>query len=223
MSISEPEKKEISFKMLIIGDSQVGKTSLLLKYVDDIFPESHISTIGIEFRDKILIKDDYSITLHIWDSAGQERFRSITKNIYRNTNGVLFVYDITNKVTFRNIKNWIKDTENIDKEIKGVIIGNKIDLEDKREITKEEIQELGNKYNMPVMECSAKNNIGIEKGFELLVDELLKDKDEEEILDKYSQKSKPDLSMSMSLSTKKLTNKKIGCCAEKNNKISEFL
>ena len=199
---------ELCLKILIIGDSQVGKTSLLLNYIDKIFPEEHISTIGVEYKEKFIKKDDFNIKLQVWDTAGQERFRSITKSIYRNTNGVLFVYDITNKESFANVKNWIKDTENIDKDIKGVILGNKIDLEDKRIITKEDLEEIGKKYKMPALEVSAKSGININESFDLLVDELFKNKSREDIINSYLRKNKSDLSVS----TKNSIRNQKGCC-----------
>ena len=183
-------KNNLSLKLLIIGDSRVGKTSLLLNYVDHVFPEEHIATIGVEYKDKNIIRNDYNIRLQIWDTAGQERFHSITKNIFRNTNGVLFVFDVTNRQSFNNIKNWIKDTEHLDKDIKGIILGNKIDLEDQRLIDNEELKELGDKYKMKVLEISAKNNINVNEGFDLIVDELLKGKSDNEILKMYSRKNK---------------------------------
>ena len=202
-------KNLISLKILILGDSLVGKTSLMLKYVDYVFPAEHMATIGVEYKHKIIKKDDYNIKLQIWDTSGQERFHSITKNIYRNTNGVLFVYDITNKQTFNSIKNWIKDTENIDKDIKGVIVGNKVDLEKGRVIDKESLEELGNKRKMPFLETSAKENINVNEAFNLLIDELLKDKSEKEIMECFKSKNRSDLS----ISTKRTENpKKRRCC-----------
>ena len=201
-------KNLISLKILLIGDSHVGKTSLLLKYVDDFFPEEHIATIGIEYKDKFINKDGFNIRLQLWDTAGQERFNSITKNIYRNTNGVLFVYDVTKRKSYNSMKNWIKDTEKIDKDIKGIILGNKIDLEE-REVNKDELEELGNKMNMKFLETSAKENINVKEAFILIVEELLKDKNEKEILQMYSRNKRSDLS----ISTKKTTNvEKRKCC-----------
>jgi small GTP-binding protein len=205
------EKKEISLKTLIIGDSRVGKTSLLLKYIDHVFPEEHISTIGVEYKDKVIEKDNYNIRLQIWDTAGHERFHSITKNIYRGVNGVLFVYDVTLRKSFNSMKNWIKDTENIDKDIKGIIVGNKIDLSEKIEIQKDELNELGEKKNMPVIECSAKENINVNEAFDLIIEELLKGKTDNEILELYERKTKSDLS----ISSKKTAGSKKGaggCC-----------
>ena len=209
-SSDDDQKIKLSLKILLIGDSQVGKTSLLLKYTEHVFPEEHIATIGVEYKDKFILKDNYNIRLQIWDTAGQERFHSITKNIYRNANGVLFVYDITNQESFSNIKNWIKDLQNVGNDIKGVIIGNKIDLEQKRDISKQYLEEIGKKYNMPILETSAKQSINVNEGFELLVNELLKGKNENQIVEMFSRKTRSDLSISSKTnSTKK---QKSGCC-----------
>ena len=209
-SSDDDQKIKLSLKILLIGDSQVGKTSLLLKYTEHVFPEEHIATIGVEYKDKFILKDNYNIRLQIWDTAGQERFHSITKNIYRNANGVLFVYDITNQESFSNIKNWIKDLQNVGNDIKGVIIGNKIDLEQKRDVSKQDLEEIGKKYNMPILETSAKQSINVNEGFELLVNELLKGKNENQIVEMFSRKTRSDLSISSKSTAKK--QKKGGCC-----------
>ena len=199
---------QIGLKILIIGDSQVGKTSLLLKYVDNIFPEEHIGTIGVEYKDKYVTRGKFNIRLSIWDTAGQERFRSITKNIFRNANGVLFVYDVTVKKSFESIREWIKDTQKIDKNKKGIILGNKIDL-DNKVVGKDYLEDLGKKFEMPVLEVSAKDNINVAEGFNLIVDELLKDKTEEEIIELYSRKNKSDLSIN---TNKTDVRQKTRCC-----------
>ena len=209
--ISEDDQKiKLSLKILLIGDSQVGKTSLLLKYTEHVFPEEHIATIGVEYKDKFIIKDNYNIRLQIWDTAGQERFHSITKNIYRNANGVAFIYDITNKESFNNIKNWIQDLQNVGNDIKGVILGNKIDLEKDRNVKKEEIEELSKKYEMPFLEASAKENINVNEGFDLMINELFKGKSENQIIEQFSRKTRSDLSISSKKGSQK--NKKGGCC-----------
>ena len=209
-SSDDDQKIKLSLKILLIGDSQVGKTSLLLKYTEHVFPEEHIATIGVEYKDKFIIKDNYNIRLQIWDTAGQERFHSITKNIYRNANGVLFVYDITNQESFNNIKNWIKDLQNVGNDIKGVIIGNKLDLEQKRDVSKEDLEEIGKKNQMPFLETSAKQNINVNEGFDLLVNELLKGKNDNQIVEMFSRKTRSDLSISSKSTAKK--QKKGGCC-----------
>ena len=204
----EDNLNQIGLKILIIGDSQVGKTSLLLKYVDNIFPEEHIGTIGVEYKDKYITRDNYNIRLQLWDTAGQERFNSITKNIYRGANGVLFVYDITSRQSFNSVKKWIKDTQSIDEYIKGIILGNKIDLEDKRVVGTDELEEFGKEMQMKVMEISAKTNKNVNECFDLLVDELLDKKTENEIMERYSRKRKNNLS----ISSKHKEAKKQGCC-----------
>ena len=206
---NQNDKTLLTLKLLIIGDSRVGKTSLLLNYVEKIFPEAHISTLGVEYKEKEIIKDNYIIRLQIWDTAGEERFRSITKSIYRNANGILFVCDITNRESFKNIKNWIKDADNVDKDIKGIIIGNKIDLDNERVVSVEDLEETGKKYDMPFIETSAKTRMNVNKCFEVLIDELFKNKNADEIKEKYLRKNKNDLS----ISTKKTNVKeKGGCC-----------
>ena len=206
---NQNDKTLLTLKLLIIGDSRVGKTSLLLNYVEKIFPEAHISTLGVEYKEKEIIKDNYLIRLQIWDTAGEERFRSITKSIYRNANGILFVCDITNRESFKNIKNWIKDADNVDKDIKGIIIGNKIDLDNERVVSVEDLEEIGKKYNMPFIETSAKTGMNVNKCFEVLIDELFKNKNADEIKEEYLRKNKNDLS----ISTKKTNVKeKGGCC-----------
>ena len=205
----DDQRKKLSMKLLLIGDSEVGKTSLLLKYTEHIFPEEHIATIGVEYKDKYIIKDNYNIRLQIWDTAGQERFHSITKNIYRNTNGVIFIYDITKKETFDNIKNWILDLQSASADIKGIILGNKNDLTDKREVNMTDLKELGENYKMPYMETSAKNNVNVNEGFELIVNELLQDKDENQIMEMFSRKTRSDLSI---CSSKSQDAKKKSCC-----------
>ena len=215
MDINENENNndkanELTIKILLLGDSRVGKTSLLLNYVDKMFPEAHISTLGVEYKEKTINKNNFNIRLQIWDTAGEERFRSITKNIFRNANGILFVYDITNKESFVNIKNWIKDTENIDKEIKGLIIGNKIDLEEERKISLEDLEEIGQKYNKPFIETSAKTGANVNECFEVLIDELFKNKSRDEIKSMYLRKNKNDLSISTKKT--KAKEKSGGCC-----------
>ena len=206
---NQNDKTLLTLKLLIIGDSRVGKTSLLLNYVEKIFPEAHISTLGVEYKEKEIIKDNYIIRLQIWDTAGEERFRSITKSIYRNANGILFVCDITNRESFKNIKNWIKDADNVDKDIKGIIIGNKIDLDNERVVSVEDLEETGKKYDMPFIETSAKTRMNVNKCFEVLIDELFKNKNADEIKEEYLRKNKNDLS----ISTKKTNVKeKGGCC-----------
>ena len=158
---NQKNKPEIRLKLLIIGDSNVGKTSMLLNYTDNYFPETHLATIGVEYKVKELASDKYNITLQIWDTAGQERFRSITKSFFRNTNGILFVYDITSRKSFQSVKDWIKDSELHDNGFEKILAGNKIDLSEKREVPFDELKDFGEKKKIEVIETSAKNRTNI--------------------------------------------------------------
>ena len=185
--------KELRFKILIIGDSGVGKTSMLLKYVDDYFPDTHIATIGVEYKTKVMIKGKYKINLNIWDTAGQERFKSITKSFFSNSTGIVFVYDITKRDSFSGssgVKNWIKDSEDYGK-FDSVLCGNKIDLEKKRQVKFEELKELGLKKNLEIFETSAKTGKNINEVFEKLVDIIIKNRAEDELFREFGVKSKP--------------------------------
>ena len=194
---------EIKIKLLIIGDSNVGKTSMLLNYTDNYFPESHLATIGVEFKVKELYTDKYKIILQIWDTAGQERFRSITKSFFRNTNGIIFVYDITSRNSFKNVKDWIKDSELHDIGFEKILVGNKIDLNDKREVSLDELKEYGIKKKIDVIEASAKNKINVDETFQKIVDIILNNKKEEEILQKYGVKNTDDINLSKNKFQKK--------------------
>ena len=166
-------KPELKFKILIIGDSAVGKTSLLLKYVDNFFPETHMATIGVEYKTKNIETSKYKVILHLWDTAGQERFKSITKSFFNNANGIVFVYDITSKESFDGVKNWIKDAEPYGK-FESILCGNKIDLEKKREVKIDSLKEYSLKKKIDVFETSAKTGAKVNEAFQKLVDLIIK-------------------------------------------------
>ena len=174
-------KPELKFKILIIGDSAVGKTSLLLKYVDNFFPETHMATIGVEYKTKNIETSKYKVILHLWDTAGQERFKSITKSFFNNANGIVFVYDITSKESFDGVKNWIKDAEPYGK-FESILCGNKIDLEKKREVKIDSLKEYGLKKKIDVFETSAKTGVKVNDAFEKLVDLIIKSKSHDELV-----------------------------------------
>ena len=174
------ELPHLKFKLLLIGDTAVGKTSMILKYTDNKFPDTHIATIGVEYKTKTICTDKYKITLNIWDTSGQERFKSITKSFFRNTNGVLFVYDITNNKTFSNVKNWIKDSEMLGK-FDSIICGNKIDLKDKREVKFDALKEYGLKQEIPFIEASAKTGDKIDEAFKMIAEQIIKGRSDEEL------------------------------------------
>ena len=201
---------EISLKILLIGDSFVGKTSLLLKYCDGQFPEAHMATIGVEFKDKIINVGKWKVRLQIWDTSGQERFRSITQNFYRNADGILFVYDVTNRESFSHIKDWLMDSQVEDSDIKRILVGNKIDLEDKRAIDAEKMNSFAESKKMKCFETRAKSGENVENIFKEISLLILENKTDDEILDQFS-KNMPNVSISTVKTNSSLT-KKRRCC-----------
>ena len=159
-------------KLLLIGDSSVGKTSLLLRYTHNSFSDKYIATIGVEFKSKDITLNNKTYKIHIWDTAGQERYKSITKNFFKHAEGIIFVYDITKKETFDNLKNWISSAEN-EGDFKIIIVGNKLDMENEREVSIEQLKKLAKKKNCKYFETSAKDNINVENLFLSIINEMI--------------------------------------------------
>jgi len=154
------------FKLLLIGDSGVGKTCVLFRFSEDAFNATFISTIGIDFKIRTIELDGKKIKLQIWDTAGQERFRTITTAYYRGAMGIMLVYDITNEKSFDNIKNWIRNIEeHASADVEKMILGNKCDMNDRRQVSKERGEELAIEYGIKFMETSAKASINVEEAF----------------------------------------------------------
>jgi len=154
-------------KILTLGETEVGKTSIVLRYSDDKFQDSKIATIGIDFKIKIIKKGKEKIKVSIYDTAGQERFQNIVKHYYRGANGVLLIYDITKRKTFEKLNFWINDLkENSDDNLFIYLIGNKNDLEENREVSYQEASEFAKEKNFPYIEVSAKTGNNIHKLFD---------------------------------------------------------
>jgi len=163
------------FKYIIIGDAAVGKSNLLLRYAHGQFKDEYQLTIGVEFGAKNISINDKIYRIQIWDTAGQENFRSITRAYYKNSVCALVVYDITNRDSFNNISNWVEDCKNQSpKTIFMVLVGNKSDLNDKRVISVDEGKELAEKYNMIFFETSAKTGENVELIFFKSAEEIAK-------------------------------------------------
>jgi len=154
------------FKLLLIGDSGVGKTCVLFRFAEDAFNSTFISTIGIDFKIRTIELDGKKIKLQIWDTAGQERFRTITTAYYRGAMGIMLVYDITNEKSFDNIKNWIRNIEeHATSDVEKMVLGNKCDMNDRRQVSKERGEQLAIEYGIKFMETSAKASINVEEAF----------------------------------------------------------
>ncbi|KAJ2642601.1 GTP-binding protein, partial [Coemansia sp. RSA 1694] len=153
-------------KLLLIGDSGVGKSCVLLRFSDDSFTPSFITTIGIDFKIRTIELDGKRIKLQIWDTAGQERFRTITTAYYRGAMGILLVYDVTDERSFNNIENWYKNVEHYASEgVNKILIGNKCDIEGSRAVSKESGQKLADELGIKFLETSAKSNTNVDDAF----------------------------------------------------------
>ena len=155
-----------SIKFIIVGDSSVGKSNILLRFSRNIFDPGHQATLGIEFANKHVLYNNIDYLVQVWDTAGQENFRSVTRAYYKAAAVAMVVYDITNEESFEHIKQWIKDCKDLaPKSVQLVLIGNKIDLEDKRTIIEQRGIELAKENNMLFFETSALNGNGVENAF----------------------------------------------------------
>ena len=163
------------YKILLIGESNVGKTSIILRYIDNEFKSSGISTCGVDVKVKFVSVDNTKIRLDIWDTAGQERFKGLAKNYFRGANGFILVYDITNKSSFDKLKGWMNDAkEKIESEYKMVVVGNKKDDKKNRQVDISLLEDFAKKNEVLFFEVSAKTGEGIDKIFNGMVQELLK-------------------------------------------------
>ena len=166
-------------QLIMVGEIGVGKTSLIRRYTNNIFNTNHLETIGIEFFNKEERINDQIIQIKLWDTAGQEIFHSLTKNFYRKADGIIIVYDITNKESFERIQDWVKSVyDNTDtyKEIQMIIVGNKIDLEERREVSKEEGLKIGKYFEIDFFEASAKNAEGVRNFMIKIIEDILNNK-----------------------------------------------
>lgn len=157
---------DMQIKLLMIGDSGVGKTCLLLRYANDSFSPTFITTIGIDFKIKNVEIDTKRIKLQIWDTAGQERFRTITTSYFRGAQGILLVYDVTDRRSFESIRNWISQIQqHADVNVNKILVGNKCDMLDEKVVSTEEGQKLAKEFGIDFWEASAKNDINVEQSF----------------------------------------------------------
>ena len=205
MSDDDSEDDYHLFKILLLGDSAVGKSCLLLRYCENSFQESHLTTIGLDFRLKTVnLEDKRKIKVQIWDTAGEDRFRAITRNYYRGANGIILMYDVTDQKSFEHIRDWVeKIKEDAVEEIIIYLVGNKIDLNNKRIITNEEGKKLAAEYNIKYYETSVKNSIGVEEVFLSLIKEMD---------DLFLEKNNKEVENPVNLNVKNKNKNKKNCC-----------
>ena len=163
------EEYDYIFKVLLIGNSDVGKSSLILRYVDQIWNDVFVPTIGVDFKVKSLQIDNKRVQMQIWDTAGQERFRNVISSYFKGAHGILLIYDITARDSFKELENWLGEVErNATPQVLKILIGNKCDLDEQRQITVDEGEAFAARNGMKFIETSAKNNTNVNEAFEAL-------------------------------------------------------
>jgi len=179
---------EIVYKILLLGDSSVGKSSLMMRFADNYYEENNVSTIGVVSKKKDIIINNQKIILNIFDTSGQERYRSISTNFLRNSDGIIFVFDLTNGTTFDNIKRWLITCDEVIQDFQKIVVGNKLDLEN-REVDKERIEKFCEEKNLKYFETSARNNINVRRMFKELA-KLILDSKQKKNEEKYEKVKK---------------------------------
>ena len=187
-------KKDIKRKVMrlsFLGDSGVGKTCIINKYLFDQFSETHNTSVGIEKVDKkVKMNDGNELKVIIWDTAGQERFKSMSTNTVKGAQGIVLVFDITKKTTFESLPEWIKETKNIKDNIPIVLFGNKCDLLEESVVDNDEAMKFAKDNDMDYFETSAKQNINIEQGLKNIIDKAYETAQEEDGVDLRKPKKK---------------------------------
>jgi small GTP-binding protein len=200
------------FRYIIVGDTAVGKSCILLQFTDHSFKHQHELTIGVAFGGKNITIKDKTINIQIWDTAGQEAFQSITRSYYKGAIGALLVYDITSRLSFEHINKWLDEIKaNSSKDICCILIGNKKDLEEQRQVTYEEGKNLAEKNNLLFLETSAKTAENIQESFMISAEKIL-----EQIETTGIDPSAPTKNVKISIDEEgeeKPKDKKKSCCA----------
>uniref|UniRef100_A0A7S4KI91 Uncharacterized protein n=1 Tax=Paramoeba aestuarina TaxID=180227 RepID=A0A7S4KI91_9EUKA len=202
----DPSTVTDTLKLLLIGDSGVGKSCLLYRFTNNKFDTSNLSTIGIDFKVRYLMVDDLPVKLELWDTAGQERFRSITNAYYRGADGIAICFDTSNSDSFTNLPLWIDNISRLSdaEKTNSILIGNKIDLQERRLIAKSDAEALARKFNMQYFETSAKSGLGVENAFTTFVTDIVRSKREKARESGISKKSRRPL--------KKKSSRASDCC-----------
>jgi small GTP-binding protein len=175
--MQEARSQDHLVKILLLGDTTVGKSCLVRRFVDDKFDSNTTTTIGVDFKERAVAWDDCKLRLQVWDTAGQERFRCITPSYYRVAQAVLIVFDITRRSTFDQVGTWIQQLESHTPGISWTLLGNKADLASSREVAHEEAEALACRFGMPYRETSAKTGECVEEVFVGLAETVVKQRE----------------------------------------------
>ena len=208
---SESNSYELLYKIIIIGDTCVGKSNILSRYLKDEFREDSKSTVGVELGTKFLKVKEVGTKIQIWDTAGQETYKSITSSYYKGSHGCFIVYDITNEASFENVDKWYQQAQKeASKDVSIILVGNKCDLEEQRKVSKEKGEEKAKQFNIPFFETSALSKIKIDDIFNEMVNNIFErtggpknDDDDIEIINENDNKA---------ISLNSQEQQKKGCC-----------
>jgi len=198
---------EIKIKLLMIGDSFVGKSCLVHRFSRKKFPSDHIATIGIDYQVQTLDVDNRRVKLQLWDTAGMERFRTITNAYYRGAHGIVLVYDVTDETSFFNVRTWMNNIDHhAQSDVCRILIGNKIDIKNERSVSIQRGQEMADDYNVPYFETSALLNQGVDDAMIALIRDVMKCK--------FPESSPTDVTVDVNSQSNKppfVSRKKCGC------------
>ncbi|GJE88078.1 Rab GTPase family protein [Phanerochaete sordida] len=174
-----PDGYDYLFKLLLIGDSGVGKSCLLLRFAEDAFTDSYLSTIGVDFKIRTIDLEGKTVKLQIWDTAGQERFRTIAAAYYRGAHGIIVVYDVTDNESYENVKGWLTEIDRYASEgVHKLLLGNKSDLTERRVVEHDAAKEFADQLGIPLLETSAKTSTGVEEAFIAMAKQIKESVDE---------------------------------------------
>ncbi|CCF57350.1 hypothetical protein KAFR_0C03580 [Kazachstania africana CBS 2517] len=204
------------FKLLLIGNSGVGKSCLLLRFSDDTYTNDYISTIGVDFKIKTIELDGKTVKLQIWDTAGQERFRTITSSYYRGSHGIIIVYDVTDQESFNGVKMWLQEIDRYaTSAVLKLLVGNKCDLDGKRMVEYDVAKEFAESNNMPFLETSALDSTNVEEAFLTMARQIKESFAQQKIQDGSNANANSNLQndkSNVNLNGQSLTNATNNCC-----------
>ena len=196
--MSEDDSYDLLYKIIIVGDTCVGKSNILSRYIKDVFREDSKSTVGVELGNKLLKVKGTNTKLQIWDTAGQERYRSITSSYYKGSHGCFIVYDISNEQSFESVEKWFEQVQKEgSKDVSIILVGNKCDLENERQVPKEKGEEKAKQLNIPFFETSALSNINIGDIFTVIAENIfdrtggVKNEDDDDDIEIINENEKP--------------------------------